>query len=70
VGIPRWRSNTANIDQGCVFGGWLTALRWPEREFVQVGARQAYYAERTPPFLQHRVRRLKASRNLSGRAAE
>ena len=49
---PHWVNNTINIDQGCVFGGWLTALRWPEREVVQVRARRAYYTERTPPFLQ------------------
>lgn len=48
---PRWVNNTANIDQGCVFGGWLTALRWPERESVQVRARHAYYQARTPEFL-------------------
>lgn len=39
---PEWRNNTVNIDQGCVFGGRLTALRWPEREAVQVKARATY----------------------------
>lgn len=39
---PRWLNNTVNIDTGCVFGGRLTALRWPEREIVQVPARQVY----------------------------
>lgn len=29
-------NNTVDIDQGCVYGGYLTALRYPEREFVQV----------------------------------
>ena len=48
---PTWVNNTINIDQGCVFGGWLTALRWPEREIVQVRAKQPYYTERTPQFL-------------------
>ncbi len=48
---PMWVNDTANIDQGCVFGGWLTAMRWPEREVMQVRARQAYYTERTPAFL-------------------
>jgi len=51
---PEWRNNTINIDQGCVFGGWLTALRWPEREVVQVRARQAYYSVRTPDFVLER----------------
>ncbi len=32
----QWLNNTINIDTGCVFGGKLTALRWPERELVQV----------------------------------
>ena len=32
-----WLNNTINIDTGCVFGGKLTALRYPERELV-VGA--------------------------------
>ena len=37
-----WLNNTINIDTGCVFGGRLTALRWPERELVSVSARQTY----------------------------
>ncbi|RYG36273.1 polynucleotide kinase-phosphatase [bacterium] len=37
-----WLNNTINIDTGCVFGGKLTALRWPERELVDVPARQTY----------------------------
>ncbi|HOV79073.1 MAG TPA: AAA family ATPase [Bacillota bacterium] len=36
-------NNTINIDQGCVMGGKLTALRYPEREIVQVPALAAYY---------------------------
>ncbi len=36
------RHNTINIDQGCVFGGRLTALRYPEGEIVQVDARAPY----------------------------
>jgi diadenosine tetraphosphatase ApaH/serine/threonine PP2A family protein phosphatase len=48
---PTWRNNTVNIDQGCVFGGWLSAVRWPEREAVQVRAHHAYFTERTPAFL-------------------
>ena len=37
-----WLNNTINIDTGCVFGGSLTALRWPERELVSVAAHQTY----------------------------
>ena len=55
---PVWVNNTINIDQGCVFGGWLTALRWPERHTVQVPARRAYYTVRTPDFLIARVAKL------------
>lgn len=36
-------NNTIDIDQGCVMGGNLTALRYPEREVVQVPALAAYY---------------------------
>lgn len=39
---PILRYNTINIDQGCVFGGKLTAFQYPEREVVQVEARAAY----------------------------
>src|SRR5204862_6688469 len=41
---------TINIDTGCVFGGRLTALRYPERELVSVPARRVY-AEPARPFL-------------------
>lgn len=39
---PEWLNNTVNIDTGCVFGGSLTALRYPEREFVSVAAARVY----------------------------
>ncbi len=45
-----WTNNTINIDTGCVFGGRLTALRWPERELVSVAASRTYY-ESAKPFL-------------------
>jgi protein phosphatase len=47
---PEWLNRTINIDTGCVFGGRLTALRWPEKELVSVPAR-ATYAEPSRPFL-------------------
>jgi protein phosphatase len=37
---PEWLNNTINIDTGCVFGGQLTALRYPELELVSVPARR------------------------------
>ena len=39
---PQWVNGTINIDTGCVFGGALTALRYPERELIQVNARRVY----------------------------
>ena len=40
---PQWVNRTINIDTGCVFGGKLTALRYPEKELVSVPAHQTYY---------------------------
>ncbi len=47
---PEWLNRTINIDTGCVFGGKLTALCYPEKELVSVPARQTY-AESRKPFL-------------------
>ena len=47
---PEWLNRTLNIDTGCVFGGRLTALRYPEKELVSVPARATYY-EAVKPFL-------------------
>jgi len=38
----QWLNNTIDIDTGCVFGGSLTALRYPERELVAVKAARVY----------------------------
>ena len=38
----QWVNNTLCIDTGCVFGGKLTALRWPEKELVEVPAHQVW----------------------------
>ena len=48
---PEWLNHTINIDTGCVFGGKLTALRYPEKELVFVPA-QRVYAEPVRPFLE------------------
>ncbi len=37
------QNGTFCIDTGCVFGGKLTAMRWPEKEFVSVDAERQYY---------------------------
>jgi protein phosphatase len=38
-----WVNGTICVDTGCVFGGKLTALRYPELELVSVPAAQTYY---------------------------
>jgi protein phosphatase len=50
VPAPEWLNHTLNIDTGCVFGGSLTALRYPEREMVSVPAAHTY-SEPVRPFL-------------------
>ncbi len=47
---PEWLNRTINIDTGCVFGGKLTALRYPEKEIVSVPAKQTY-SQPAKPFL-------------------
>ena len=37
-----WLNNTIDLDTGCVFGGKLTALRYPERELVSIHAARVY----------------------------
>jgi protein phosphatase len=41
---PRFLNNTVCIDTGCVFGGSLSAYRYPEAEMVSVAAEREYYA--------------------------
>ncbi len=45
---PEWLNNTICVDTGCVFGGRLTALRYPERELVFVPAARAYFVPAKP----------------------
>jgi len=47
---PEWLNNTVNVDTGCVYGGKLTALRYPEREFSSTPALQVWCAS-SQPFL-------------------
>src|SRR5207248_152986 len=53
-----WVNNTMCLDTGAVFGGKLTALRYPEREVVSVKAHRVWYEPSRP---------LDASRPLGGR---
>lgn len=48
---PEWLNGTINIDTGCVFGGRLTALRYPEKEIVSVPAERTW-CQPVKPFLQ------------------
>ena len=45
-----WLNHTIDIDTGCVFGGKLSALRYPERTLVSVPAAQVYAEPRRPLF--------------------
>ena len=48
VDEPGWTNNTINVDTGCVFGGRLTALRYPERKLVSVPAGRVHYEYAKP----------------------
>jgi protein phosphatase len=50
VPLPEWVHRTVNVDTGCVFGGRLTALRYPEMDFVSIPGRRVY-CEPGRPFL-------------------
>lgn len=43
-----WINNTICLDTGAVFGGRMTALRWPERELVDVPAEKVWYEPAKP----------------------
>jgi len=52
---PEWLNGTINIDSGCVFGGRLTALRYPEGQIVSVPAIHTY-CEPAKPFIPEQSR--------------
>ena len=54
-----WLNNTIDIDTGCVFGGRLTALRYPERELMAVPAARVYCEPARP--LNYRAAQLAAA---------
>ncbi|MCC9135315.1 metallophosphoesterase [Pontibacter silvestris] len=49
---PVWRNNTINIDTGCVFGGRLTAISYPDNEITSIEAFKTY-AEPMRPFIDY-----------------
>jgi len=46
-------NNTINLDTGCVFGGKLTAFRYPEGDFVEVKALKMYCPPAKPFLPEH-----------------
>jgi protein phosphatase len=48
VPAAEWLNNTLCVDTGCVFGGRLTALRYPERAVVSVPAARVYHPPAKP----------------------
>lgn len=59
-----WINNTICIDTGCVFGGKLSALRYPERELFSVSAREVYYKPLKPLFVEPEKTKLSAQQEL------
>ncbi|MEZ5402692.1 MAG: AAA family ATPase [Bryobacteraceae bacterium] len=45
---PEWVNRTINVDTGCVFGGKLTALRYPELDLISVPAAKVYMPSPRP----------------------
>lgn len=56
----QWLNRTIDIDTGCVFGGKLTALRYPEEEIVSVKAKQIYCEPIRPLHFNESVQHLDA----------
>ena len=48
VPAAEWLNNTLCVDTGCVFGGRLTALQYPERTLVSVPAARVYHPPAKP----------------------
>lgn len=47
---PRFIHRTVNVDTGCVFGGKLSAIRYPEKEIISVKSHQPFLKDRFTSF--------------------
>ena len=59
---PLLVNNTLNIDQGVVFGGSLTAYRYPEKQLVSVKAKQDYANVPDNPLKEWERKRLESTK--------
>ncbi len=50
VASPYFCRHTVNIDTGCIFGGALSALRYPEMEICSIASKQPYQPGRFHQF--------------------
>ncbi|GIN84967.1 polynucleotide kinase-phosphatase [Heyndrickxia sporothermodurans] len=57
---PLFVNNTLNIDQGAVFGGKLTAYRYPEKEIISISAKKDYSSSIHNPLLEWEKKRFAA----------
>ncbi|MEH0157332.1 polynucleotide kinase-phosphatase [Limibacter armeniacum] len=48
VAAAEFSNNTINLDTGCVFGGELSAMRYPEKEIISVEALDTYAVSSRP----------------------
>ena len=58
IPVSEWVNHTINIDNGCVYGGHLTALRYPEKELVSVTAKETY-AEPIKPLFSANIQKIR-----------
>ncbi|MDM5234548.1 polynucleotide kinase-phosphatase [Lysinibacillus pakistanensis] len=54
---PLKQNHTLNIDQGVVFGGQLTAFRYPEQTIISVNAYKNYAGTQNNPLLEAKAKR-------------
>jgi diadenosine tetraphosphatase ApaH/serine/threonine PP2A family protein phosphatase len=67
---PKRVQNTLNIDTGCVYGGKLTALRYPEGEMISVDAARTYFEPLSPPPEKKKRKALRDAQKVAEPAGE